>query len=182
MQFLGEVADNPDQRIAEDIRLFIEKVPHFGVGLLGAVVTLVSFIVICGPSRQCAPFTCSASMAVPGYLVWAALIYSIRHRNYPLDRSPAVPLNFIQQRYEADFRFNLVRVRENPSRSHCSTVRRPSANAAERFGRLVDNWMQIMIQQKRVTFFTAGYTRIPWCSPTSAVVLPISRAPSSSAD
>ena len=46
MQLLGDAADNPDQRIAEDIKLFIERTLSIGVGLLSAIVTLFSFVVI----------------------------------------------------------------------------------------------------------------------------------------
>ncbi len=78
MQLLGDAADNPDQRIAEDINLFIEKGLYLGLGLLNAVVTLGSFVVILWGLSASAPFTLfGIDWAIPGYLVWAALIYSI---------------------------------------------------------------------------------------------------------
>ena len=113
---LGDAADNPDQRIAEDINMFVEKGLYLGLGLLNAMVTLYlrssSFF---GPCRRQAPLHLfGINWAIPGYLVWAALIYSIAGTAIThLIGRPLINLNFLQQRYEADFRFNLVRVREN---------------------------------------------------------------------
>src|SRR5262249_52460494 len=74
MQLLGDAADNPDQRIAEDIRLFIEKALTIGIGLLSAILTIASFIVILWGLSAAAPFPLFGEMvAIPGYLVWAAL-------------------------------------------------------------------------------------------------------------
>ena len=115
MQLLGDAADNPDQRIAEDVKQFIELGLSIGVGLLGAVVSLGSFVVILWGLSAAAPLTIyGVAWNIPGYLVWAALAYAaagtlLTH----LIGRPLIPLNFNQQRYEADFRFNLVRVREN---------------------------------------------------------------------
>src|SRR5262249_1587383 len=115
MQLLGDAADNPDQRIAEDVRLFIERTLTIGVGLLGAFVTLLSFLAILWPVSAAAPAQMfGLAITIPGYLVWAALIYAIIGTSFThLIGWPLVQLNFNQQRYEADFRFNLVRVREN---------------------------------------------------------------------
>ncbi|HZZ81254.1 MAG TPA: SbmA/BacA-like family transporter, partial [Gemmataceae bacterium] len=78
MQLLGDAADNPDQRISEDIRMFIENTLTIGVGLLGAVVTLGSFVVILWSLSADVPFhVFGVNVAIPGYLVWAALIYAI---------------------------------------------------------------------------------------------------------
>ena len=75
MQLLGDAADNPDQRIAEDIKLFIEKILYLGLGLLNAVVTLGSFVVILWILSAAAPFTAlGVTWSIPGYLVWAALL------------------------------------------------------------------------------------------------------------
>ncbi len=115
MQLLGDAADNPDQRIADDINQFIEKSLFIVVRLLGAIVTLVSFFAILWGLSAAAPLTLfGAPVNIPGYLVWTALIYSVigtllaHWIGWPL-----AALNFRQQRFEADFRFNLIRVREN---------------------------------------------------------------------
>lgn len=162
MQLFGDAADNPDQRIADDVRLFIERTLTIGVGLLGAIVTLGSFIAILWTLSAAAPAQMfGMSVTIPGYLVWAALIYAIFGTALThLIGWPLVRLNFNQQRYEADFRFNLVRVRENSEQ-----IALLGGEAAEteslltRFGKVVANWHLIMLRQKRLTFFTTTYTR-----------------------
>ena len=78
MQLLGDEADNPDQRIAEDIALFIDRALSLGVGLLSAVVTLGSFVVILWTLSEAAPLQLfGVTYAIPGYLVWVALIYAV---------------------------------------------------------------------------------------------------------
>ena len=111
----GDAADNPDQRIADDIKLFVEQTLALGVGLLSAVVTLASFIVILWGLSDEPRCICSARIStIPGYLVWGALIYALFGTLLThWIGSPLVRLNFQQQRFEADFRFNLVRMREN---------------------------------------------------------------------
>lgn len=163
MQLLGDAADNPDQRIAEDIKLFIEKILYLGLGLLNAVVTLCSFIAILWVLSASAPFKLGGiEWAIPGYLVWAALIYSILGTAITqwIGRV-LIGLNFNQQRYEADFRYNLVRVRENSEQ-----IALLDGEAAEkerllsRFGLLAANWMRIASRTKGLTFFTAGFSQI----------------------
>ena len=107
------------------------------------------------------------SFSIPGYLLWAALIYACIGTAFThLIGRPLIALNFQQQRYEADFRFNLVRVRENSEQ-----IALLDGEAAERdrllmrFGNVVANWMAIMTRQKKLTFFTASYAQ-------AAVVFP----------
>src|SRR5262249_31843868 len=115
MQLLGDAADNPDQRIAEDIQKVVEQTLTLGLGLINAVATLVVFTYPLWPLSAAAPLHLwGAELVIPGYLVWIALIYAVigtacaHWIGWPL-----ISLMFNQQRYEADFRFNLVRVREN---------------------------------------------------------------------
>jgi putative ATP-binding cassette transporter len=162
MQLLGDAADNPDQRIADDIRLFIERTITIGVGMLGALVTLASFITILWTLSAAAPLDLfGAWVVIPGYLVWAAVIYAILGTSLThLIGWPLVQLNFNQQRYEADFRFNLVRVRENSEQiALLGGETAESDRLLMRFGNVVANWHRIMSRQKRLTFFTTGYTR-----------------------
>jgi vitamin B12/bleomycin/antimicrobial peptide transport system ATP-binding/permease protein len=162
MQLLGDAADNPDQRIAEDIRLFIERALTIGIGLLSAIVTLASFVVILWALSAGAPLHLfGTAIAIPGYLVWAAVIYAILGTAFThLIGWPLVQLNFNQQRYEADFRFNLVRVRENSEQIALLTGETAESDRLlTRFGRVVSNWHLIMSRQKRLTFFTTAYNR-----------------------
>ena len=162
MQLAGGSTDNPDQRIAEDLRLFVASTLALSLGLLSAVVTLGSFIAILwGLSGAVTLPVGPTGVTLPGYMVWAALVYAIAGTwlTHTIGR-PLIRLNFDQQRFEADFRFNLVRFREN-----VEGVALYAGEADEgrtfraRFARVVGNWWGIMRQQKRLTWFTAGYNQ-----------------------
>ena len=163
MRLKGDSADNPDQRIADDIKQFINNTLDIGISLLGSIVTLVSFVVILWNLSAATPLVIgSHSFNIPGYLVWAALIYAIigtwvTH----LVGRPLIKLNFDQQRYEADFRFSLVRLRENAEEvTLLAGEPAEKERLLDRFGRVVGNWYGIMQRTKRLTFLTAGYSQV----------------------
>jgi putative ATP-binding cassette transporter len=168
MQLKGNATDNPDQRIAEDFRLFVDASLDLGLGFLNAAVTLGSFIgilwSISGPLEI--PFG-GATYVIYGYMVWVAIGYAIvgTWLTHKIGK-PLIPLNYNQQRYEADFRFNLVRFREN---SEGVALYRGEEDELRgfrtRFASVVDNWWSIMKRQKLLTFFTVGYNQ-------AAVVFP----------
>ena len=163
MQLLGDAADNPDQRITDDVQLFVERTLSISVGLLGAIVTLGSFVFILWMLSAEAPLILFGSeWSIPGYLVWAALIYAVIGTVLThLIGWPLVTLNFNQQRYEADFRFNLVRVRENSEQiALLAGEAAEKERLVDRFGRVVGNFMLIMTRTKKLTFFTAGYSQL----------------------
>ena len=162
MQLQGDAADNPDQRVADDIKLFIERTLEIGVGLLSAVVTLVSFVIILWGLSAEAPLTVfGRDLSIPGYLVWGALIYSLLGTALAQwIGSPLVNLDFQQQRYEADFRFSLVRVRENAEQiALLKGERAERQRLSERFSHVVENWYAIMSRTKRLTGFTKGFAQ-----------------------
>jgi len=113
---LRDRTDNPDQRIAEDRNQFTAYVLSLSLGLLTSAVSLVSFLVILwglsGPAEI--PLRKWGTAHIPGYLVWTALFYAGvgTWLTVKIGR-PLVPLNVARQRFEADFRFSLVRFREN---------------------------------------------------------------------
>jgi vitamin B12/bleomycin/antimicrobial peptide transport system ATP-binding/permease protein len=162
MQLLGDAADNPDQRIADDLRLFVDYTLTLSTGLLNAIVSFCSFVVILWALSAHAPLHLFGQrFEIPGYLVWAALIYAIVGTALThLIGWRLIPLNFQQQRFEADFRFNLVRTRENAEQ-----IAALSGEAAERerhlnrFGPVITNWLAIMQRTKLLTFFTASYSQ-----------------------
>src|SRR5262245_30072877 len=162
MQLSRDSADNPDQRIAEDIKLFVANTLSLGTGLLGSVVTLGTFVVILWGLSNAVPLSLGGyAVSIPGYLVWVAIIYAVAgtfvsHRI----GQPLVDLDIEQQRREADFRAGLMRVRENAEQ-----IALLKGETAERgrlmvcFSKLKQNWTAIMRRQKRLTFFTAGYSQ-----------------------
>jgi len=166
MQLAGDEADNPDQRIAEDVRQFIDGgsngvgILPIGLGLLNAIVSLVSFVVILWGLSEAAPLTLYG-WTIPGYLVWAALVYAIAGTLFThLIGRPLTALNFNQQRLEADFRFNLVRTRENSEQ--IALLRGEKAERErllDRFSAVVANWLRIMTRTKQLTFLTASYNQ-----------------------
>jgi putative ATP-binding cassette transporter len=127
---------------------------------LNAIVSLVSFVVILWGLSEAAPLTLYG-WTIPGYLVWAALVYAIAGTLFThLIGRPLTALNFNQQRLEADFRFNLVRTRENSEQ--IALLRGEKAERErllDRFSAVVGNWLRIMTRTKQLTFLTASYNQ-----------------------
>ncbi|MEA3156430.1 MAG: vitamin B12/bleomycin/antimicrobial peptide transport system ATP-binding/permease protein [Betaproteobacteria bacterium] len=155
--------DNPDQRIAEDLRLFTSGTLSLSLGLLRETVTIISFIAILWSVSGPLAFTLSGThVTIPGYMVWAALLYAIAGSaiTYYVGR-PLIALNFQQERLEADFRFNLVRMRE-----YAEGVALYKGEATEQKGHLArlerirQNWYGLMHYTKRLGAFTIGYGQI----------------------
>lgn len=157
IQLLDKATDNPDQRIAEDCGQFVSLTLGLTLGLLRAVVTFVSFVMILWSLSGPLVFTALGSQwSIPGYMVWAAILYALLGSwlTTVVGRR-LVQLNFIQQRREADFRFSLVRIRENSE-----SIALYGGEAQEkqrldvRFAEVVANFWNIMRYEKRVNAFT----------------------------
>ena len=163
LQMFGKDTDNPDQRISEDVRLFVEMTLSFAIGLLKAVTTLASFVVILYELSGSLKFTLfGQEWEISGYLFWAAFFYSILGTwvTHLVGRK-LVKLNFVQQRYEADFRFSMIRLRES---SESVAFYRGEAQEGkvfkERFTLLLDNFWKIVTKQKQLVWLTSGYSQI----------------------
>ena len=162
MQLQGDAADNPDQRITDDVKLFVERTLNIGVGLLSSIVTLASFVVILWGLSTAAPLhVFGKDFAIPGYLVWGALIYSILGTILThLIGSPLVGIDFRQQQLRG--RFSL---QPGAGAGKLRTDRAAARREAERerllvrFGRVVENWLAIMSRTKKLTAFTASYSQ-----------------------
>jgi putative ATP-binding cassette transporter len=169
MQFVAGETDNPDQRIAEDVQLLISHTLALLIGGLRALVTFVAFVAILwGLSGTLTVALGGFSVTLPGYMVWAAFLYALigTWLTHWIGR-PLVRLNFDKQRCEADFRFGLVRFRENTE-----GVALYGGEADEfrgfrrRFEAVATNWWDIMCRQKRLTYFTASYQQAAWIFPS----------------
>ena len=159
LQLLDRGTDNPDQRIADDLRLFVDSTLILGLGLLSAVVTLVSFITILWALSGAITL---AGITIPGYMVWFAVLYALAGSvlTHAIGR-PLIGLNFNQQRYEADYRFSLVRLRENSEGVALYTGEQEElGNFRERFRYVISNWWGIMKKQKQLGWFTNFYAQI----------------------
>jgi len=154
--------DNPDQRIAEDLRSFTAGTLSLSLGLLSSAVTLVSFIVILWNVSGPLTFTLGDTpITIPGFMVWAAILYAIVGTvlTHFVGRR-LIGINFQQERYEADFRFSLVRLRENAEGVALYRGERSEEyHLRERFGAIQANWHELMRYTKRLTFFTVGYNQ-----------------------
>ena len=163
LQLLDGGTDNPDQRIAEDLRNFVDATLSLSLGLLSAVVTLVSFVAILWTLSG--PLTVPLGehgLVIPGYMVWVALLYALAGTwlTHVIGR-PLIGLDFRQQRVEADFRFSLVRLRENSEGvALYGGEAEELDNFRSRFGQVIGNWWSIMRKQKQLTWFTSGYQQI----------------------
>jgi putative ATP-binding cassette transporter len=155
----GGYTDNPDQRLSQDLDQFTNSTLSLGLGLMRRVVSLVSFsIILWGVSGSVELF----GITIPGYMFWAALVYAVvgSWLTHLIGRR-LIPLSNQQERYEADLRFALVRVREN-AESIALSNGEPNENErlSSRFGMVWGNFWTIMKVQKRLTSFTAGYSQI----------------------
>ena len=156
LQLLDKGTDNPDQRIADDLNAFVDLTLTLALGLLSAVVTLVSFIGILWGISGAASFF---GIEIPGYMVWVALIYAVAGTwlTHLIGR-PLVGINFNMQRVEADFRFSLVRLREN---AEGVALYRGEAGEYEnfrtRFAGVISVWWTKMLKQKQLGWFQSFY-------------------------
>lgn len=163
MQMAGLGTDNPDQRIAEDLRLFPLYSLTLTLGLMNAIVTLASFLGILWTLSGDFSITLGGTeYSVPGYMVWVAIVYAAAGTGLThLIGRPLVKMNFDKQRLEADFRFHLVRVRE-----HAEGIAFQHGEAVEQSGLLArfhgvfNNFYDIMRKTKQLTWFTAGYGQL----------------------
>ncbi|MBI5615027.1 MAG: ABC transporter ATP-binding protein/permease [Gammaproteobacteria bacterium] len=155
--------DNPDQRIQEDLNVFTQMTLALGLDFMRSVVTLVSFAGILWTLSGALELSLGGTeFAVPGYMMWVAIVYSaagtwLTHKI----GLPLVGLNFQQQRYEADMRYGLVRLRENAEGVALYHGEQDEhRNLSTRFGHVVGNWWSLMTYGKRLNWFTNFYGQI----------------------
>lgn len=161
--FSQGTADNPDQRISEDINLFTARTLSFMSGLLRSATTIVCFIFVLWNLSEVLSFTAAGQeFHIYGYLVWTALAYSVLgtwithkvgHR--------LVSLNYLQQKLEADFRFSMVRLRETAeSVAFYNGAAKEEAFLSNRFMTLLRNTLFIIKKQKQLSWLTNSYAQI----------------------
>ena len=153
-------SDNPDQRIQEDINLFTSSSISLSMGLLNAVVTLISFVgILWGLSGNFAFTLAGSNYSIPGFMVWMALLYCAAGSliTHFIGR-PQIHLNFEQQRYEANFRHHMVRVREY-SESIALDKGEPVERAQldTRFASVLSNYLLLIKKQKNLVWFTSFF-------------------------
>ncbi len=161
--FSQGTADNPDQRISEDINLFTARTLSFMSGLLRSATTIVCFIFVLWNLSEVLSFSAAGQeFHIYGYLVWTALAYSVLgtwithkvgHR--------LVSLNYLQQKLEADFRFAMVRLRETAeSVAFYNGAAKEESFLSNRFMTLLRNTLFIIKKQKQLSWLTNSYAQI----------------------
>ncbi|HLX80604.1 MAG TPA: ABC transporter ATP-binding protein/permease [Burkholderiales bacterium] len=159
LQLLDKGTDNPDQRIADDLNIFVDLTLSLALGLLSSVVTLVSFV---GILWKISGALNIAGFDIPGYLVWVAVIYAIAGTWLAnVVGRPLIGINFETQRNEANFRFHLVRLRENAEgvalyHGEAGEL----ANFRGRFRAVIAIWMTKIVKQKHLSWFQSFYAQI----------------------
>src|ERR1700733_6694265 len=164
----GAMGVNPDQRMHEDARHLTELSGDLGVGLLQASILLASFIsVLWGLSSNFAFHAAGRAIVIPGYMVWAAVLYSgsASLLSYWVGRS-LIRNNANRYAREADLRFSLVRVNE-----HIDAIALARAEPDEE--RRIDHDLSSVLKamrllvtgNTRLTWVTAGYGWVPLVAP-----------------
>ncbi len=157
---LGGAPDNPDQRIAEDINQFTALTTGLSMGLVSSTGTLLVFVgILWGLSGGFAFTVAGSEYNIPGFMVWMALLYCAAG-SWITQRigRPQIPLNFEQQRVEADFRHHMVRVRE-----YSESIALDGGEGVERtqlegrFGAVLDNYLRLIKAQKNLVWFTSFF-------------------------
>ena len=163
LQMFGKDTDNPDQRISEDVRQFVEMTLSFGIGILKVFCTFASFVVILYNLSGSLSFTfMGKTWTINGYMLWASLLYSVigTYITHIVGRK-LVKINFIQQKYEADFRFSMIRLRESAeSVAFYRGEAQEGSVFKQRFKMLLDNFWKLVNKQKQLVFLNSGYSQI----------------------
>src|SRR5258708_1036094 len=150
LQLTSDPTDNPDQRIAEDLNLFPLQTLNLSLGLVGNAVNAISFSVVLWSLSGALTISLAAlaPVALPGYMFRAVMVYSVFGTWMTIHVGrPLIGLNFAQQRFEADLRFSLVRLRENgESVAFYRGEEREFSVFWQRFGRVFGNYIAIMVR------------------------------------
>lgn len=161
--------DNIHLRIASDVLIFLTRTHELFTQLVGSIVTIFSFVTILWFLSAATPLPLfGRDLSFAGWLILVAAAYAVIGTLFThLIGRPLIPLNFNQQRYEADFRFAIARATDQSE-----PVALMGGEAVERrelrqrFGSLVRNWTQLANRQSYLVGFIAGYARMSTVFPT----------------
>ena len=169
VRFTKTGLENPDQRISEDIKEFINLTLSLSLGLFKSMISLGSFVIILwGLSGNFKFNLFNYHFYIPGYMVWMAILYALlgTYITFKIGR-PLIKLTYEQQMYEADFRYNLVRVREYAE--HIVSYKGDTAEKkiiTKDFDNIVDNFMQSLRRNLKINIFNFVYMQASNIVPT----------------
>ncbi|OBS08891.1 ABC transporter ATP-binding protein/permease [Acidihalobacter prosperus] len=168
MEVFKRGQDNPDQRIADDLSAFAQYTSSLATGLLSSIANLTAFIGLLWvlSAKVIVPWG-GAEHHVPGFLVWVALLYAAAWTWAAAKiGNPLIRLNYHQQRLQADFRFSLVRLRENSEGvALYGGEAKERAQFDHRFDHVFGNYKRLILMQKRFNWFTTYFNQF-------AIILP----------
>jgi putative ATP-binding cassette transporter len=157
------VVDNPDQRIAEDLGGMATNTLALSIDLISTIVTLFSFVTILWTLSGAISFAVFGHpVTIPGYMVWAALLYALVG-SWVIHKvsKGLVSVGYRQQKVEADFRVLLVRLRENAEQiAFYDGGAAEGRRARAAFGAVRQNWREVMRYTKRLVFASSIYGQI----------------------
>ena len=159
IQVLGGKTDNPDQRISEDIEKFVAITMSLLSGITRRLTSLFAFAAVLW---ELSGTTEIFGVEIQGYMVWCCLIYATvgTFLTHVIGRE-LIPLNFNQQKYEADFRFSMMRVRENSeSIALYGGEAVEKKNFQARFANVISNYWKLMRRNKLLDFYTNSYGQV----------------------
>lgn len=174
MEVFKRGQDNPDQRIADDLSAFAQYTSNLVSGLLSAILNLITFIGLLWvlSAKVIVPWG-GAEHHIPGFLVWTALLYAIAWTWVAaFIGNPLIRLNYHQQRLQADFRYSLVRLRENSEGvALYGGEGKERTQFDHRFDHVFGNYKRLILMRKRFNWFTASFSQF-------AIILPFLAAAS----
>lgn len=154
----GVDTDNPDQRIAEDVRGYLNSTYAYSITLLSQISNLVSFSILLWtiPAKFAIPGT---DIIIPGLPFWVALVYSLTGTwlTHKIGK-PLVKLDFAQERYEADFRYSLSRLREYTEQTALlrgETVEK--RRLGDTFAAVISNYFLLVARNMKLSAFTSTW-------------------------
>jgi putative ATP-binding cassette transporter len=159
LELTGQGTDNPEQRIEQDCATFCQQTLSISLGLLLQVMTLITFAAVLWNLSGAFVLPIFGGITIPGYMMWAAVAYALvgSVATYLIGR-PLVRVKFELERFNADFRYRMVRIRENAESialyrgEHDEERRLRSA-----FTRIFETWWSLMTYTKRLAWLTSFY-------------------------
>ena len=171
MQLEDRKTENPDQRISEDLSSFVSLSISLILGTLSDLAMLGTFAVVLWDLSYAVDMTLWNGYVLhlpDGYMLYLAIAYALVGTILTfIIGKPLVRLNFRQQRYEADFRFSLIRVRENSESISLYQGEQSEEQILKlKFTDVVKNYVRLIKREKVLGFFTLGYAQ-------TAVIFPM---------
>ncbi len=162
MELTGDGTDNPEQRIEQDCAQFSSQTLDISIDLLSQVMTLFAFTAVLWGLSGSIVVPIFGGITIPGYMLWVAILYSAvgSYLTYKIGR-PLVRINFDLQRYNADFRYRMTRIRENAEpialyHGEPDEARGLSAT----FANVYATWWMFMKYNKRLNWLTSFYGQV----------------------